>query len=215
MMMEVEPQFTRKIMPDELSRSLKLLDIKYEGTTDPTDHMKSYRSWMELNGASGAIMCQAFSPTLKVVARHWYWTLRPRSISSFQQLLEAFVSQFVAHKTKRKPAKYLGTLKQAMHKSIESFLFRFVQETMTIDNLNEATTRTHLMNGLREGTILKYLISMKRPTTYANLTTKIRQHINAEKAVALEVSKLSQDLLADSSSRGQKQGIGASVAPIK
>ncbi len=43
--------FTREIMSEEFSRHLKLLDIKYEGTTNPNEHMESYRSWTKLNGA--------------------------------------------------------------------------------------------------------------------------------------------------------------------
>ena len=56
-MMEVEPQFTHEFMSKELSQPLKLPNIKYKGTIDPTEYMESYRSWMELNGVSGAIMC--------------------------------------------------------------------------------------------------------------------------------------------------------------
>ncbi|KAL5557373.1 hypothetical protein UlMin_039609 [Ulmus minor] len=53
------------------------------------------------------------------------------------------------------------------------------------------------MAGLRNSTILKYLVSVGKPDTvsYPELITEIRRHIDAEKASNLDASKLSQDIL--------------------
>ena len=41
------------VMPNRL----KLPDAKYDGTGDPADHLKNYRSWMELNSATKPFKC--------------------------------------------------------------------------------------------------------------------------------------------------------------
>ncbi|KAL5564790.1 hypothetical protein UlMin_027954 [Ulmus minor] len=53
------------------------------------------------------------------------------------------------------------------------------------------------MAGLRNSTVLKYLVSVGKPDTvlYPELITEIRRHIDAEKASNLDASKLSQDIL--------------------
>ncbi|KAL5571243.1 hypothetical protein UlMin_020840 [Ulmus minor] len=53
------------------------------------------------------------------------------------------------------------------------------------------------MAGLRNSTVLKYLVSIGKPdmVSYPELITEIRRHIDAEKASNLDASKLSQDIL--------------------
>ena len=76
------------VMPDRL----KLLDAKYDGIGDPTNHLENYRSLMELNSSMNTFKCLAFVITLIIVARRWFQTLRPGTIFSFRQLSESFIS---------------------------------------------------------------------------------------------------------------------------
>ncbi|KAL5580084.1 hypothetical protein UlMin_012526 [Ulmus minor] len=120
------------IMPDRL----KLPNSKYDGTGDPADHLENYRSWMELNSATNAFKCRAFVITLTGVARRWFRTLRPGTISSFRQLSESFISQFAVHKIHRKPARHLYTITQRENETTESYLTRFVKEEMNVQDRN-------------------------------------------------------------------------------
>ncbi|KAL5546086.1 hypothetical protein UlMin_005773 [Ulmus minor] len=181
------------IMPDRL----KLPDSKYDGTGDPADHLENYRSWMELNSATNAFKCRAFVITLTGVARRWFRTLRPGTISSFRQLSKSFISQFAVHKIHRKPARHLYTITQRENETTESYLTRFVKEEMNVQDRSDAAASGALMAGLRNSTVLKYLVSVGKPDTvsYPELITEIRRHIDAEKASNLDASKLSQDIL--------------------
>ncbi|KAL5537655.1 hypothetical protein UlMin_045801 [Ulmus minor] len=181
------------IMPDRL----KLPDSKYDGTGDPADHLENYRSWMELNSATNAFKCRAFVITLTGVARRWFRTLRPGTVSSFRQLSESFISQFAVHKIHRKPARHLYTITQRENETTESYLTRFVKEEMNVQDRSDAAASGALMAGLRNSTVLKYLVSVGKPDTvsYPELITEIRRHIDAEKASNLDASKLSQDIL--------------------
>ena len=84
---EVELLFTKDILEALLPAKLKMPQIKlYEGERDPTEHLETFRSWMEFQEATGAVMCRAFSLTLMGAACKWYKKLKPSFIFSFTQL---------------------------------------------------------------------------------------------------------------------------------
>ena len=72
---------------------MPLLDV-YHDTTDPREHIDRYQTLMEIQGASSAVMCKAFSVTLSGTAKDWYRNLLMGSISSFEELAVAFVDNF-------------------------------------------------------------------------------------------------------------------------
>ncbi|XP_057953162.1 uncharacterized protein LOC131147664 [Malania oleifera] len=71
---------------------------RYEGLSDPIDHLDTFRVLMQLQGAPDAIMCRAFAATLKGSARDWYRTLRLRSIGSFLEMEQLFTNHFLRRK---------------------------------------------------------------------------------------------------------------------
>ena len=68
---------------------------------------------------------------------------------------------------------------------------------MNVQDRSDVAASGALMAGLRNSTVLKYLVSVGKPNTvsYPELIDEIRRHINAEKASNLEASKLGQDVL--------------------
>ncbi|KAL5544988.1 hypothetical protein UlMin_008772 [Ulmus minor] len=68
---------------------------------------------------------------------------------------------------------------------------------MNVQDRSDAAASGALMAGLRNSTVLKYLVLVGKPDTvsYPELITEIRRHIDAEKASNLDASKLSQDIL--------------------
>ncbi|KAL5570453.1 hypothetical protein UlMin_027028 [Ulmus minor] len=209
---ESESPFTEEIRMAVMPDRLKLPDTKYDGTGDPTDHLETYQSWMELNSATNTFKCRAFVITLTGVARRWFRTLRPGTISSFRQLSESFISQFAVHKVHRKPNRHLYTITQWEDESTESYLIHFVKEEMNVQDRSDAAASGALMARLRNSTVLKYLVSVGKPNTvsYPELIDEIRHHINAEKASNLEASKLSQDVLLGGGKRKLNSQVGAS-----
>ena len=81
-----------------ISPSYRVPKEKYNGTTDPTDQVACFESTLDLYGTSDAIKCRMFPATLIEMARSWYGSLPPQSISRFRQLRELFVGQFLANK---------------------------------------------------------------------------------------------------------------------
>lgn len=93
---KVEPPFTKDILEAPLLAKFKMPQIKlYEREGDPTEHLETFKSWMELQGTTWAAMCRAFSLTFIGATNKWYRKLKPGYISLFTQLSQMFISQFV------------------------------------------------------------------------------------------------------------------------
>ena len=58
----------------------------FEGMKDPLDHLETYKTLMHLQAFPDKIMCQAFSLTLKGLARAWIGRLKSGSIDIFLDL---------------------------------------------------------------------------------------------------------------------------------
>ncbi|GKV03833.1 hypothetical protein SLEP1_g16076 [Rubroshorea leprosula] len=66
----------------------------YDRTKDPDDHLHAFYSCMQAQNASNALMCKIFPSTLRGNARTWYYSLPPRSISSYTEMAFAFATKF-------------------------------------------------------------------------------------------------------------------------
>ncbi|KAL5573876.1 hypothetical protein UlMin_023473 [Ulmus minor] len=111
--LETKQPFSIELLATGLPSKFRLPNMKsYKGTSDPIEHLETYQNLMELHNFSDATKCRAFHLTLTGIARQWYQTLHPRTISTFSDLAGAFVSQFLVHKVHEKPAHHMSTMRQ-------------------------------------------------------------------------------------------------------
>ncbi|XP_058096167.1 uncharacterized protein LOC131241366 [Magnolia sinica] len=179
-MEETEPPFTSEIMNAMMPPRFRMPPTTpYSGFGDPTKHMESYRSWMELQSASRPIICRAFSITLIGAARGWYRQLKPRSISSFVELSKAFLTQFIVRKQRRKPSAHLLTIKQKDGDALKDYILRFNGEAMQVNDYSDKMALATIISGLKEG---KFLFSIEKnpPTTMGEFMNRAEKYSNAE-----------------------------------
>ena len=91
-------------------------------------------------------------------------------------------------KVQRKLARHLYTITQHENESTKAYLNHFVKEEMNVQDWSNATVTGTLMDGLRNSTMLKYMVSISKNTTNPELITKIHHHIQEEKTYNLEAS---------------------------
>uniref|UniRef100_A0A6I9QMS4 Uncharacterized protein LOC105037092 n=1 Tax=Elaeis guineensis var. tenera TaxID=51953 RepID=A0A6I9QMS4_ELAGV len=118
-----QPPFVLRNMQEPLPLHFKLPQLEaYDGTSDSVDHVETFKAAMLLQGASDAILCRAFPPTLKEVARQWYLSLRLTSIHSFEDLCRFFVGHFISNRRQQKRSDYLHTIKQKEDESMAAMM---------------------------------------------------------------------------------------------
>ncbi|KAJ0961100.1 hypothetical protein J5N97_000915 [Dioscorea zingiberensis] len=82
----------------------------YDGTSDPQEHLESYRDEMMVNRTTEAVMCRAFPRTLSGDAHDWFRGIPPGTIHNFQQLSDLFLCNFASNrKMKKNPMMLLGS----------------------------------------------------------------------------------------------------------
>ncbi|KAH7845081.1 hypothetical protein Vadar_008225 [Vaccinium darrowii] len=85
--------FTPEVMREPLPLKFKMPHIDtFNGSTDPLDHLETYKNLMMLQAVPDEIMCRAFPVTLNGSARMWFNKLKPQSIGNFKELSKSFVS---------------------------------------------------------------------------------------------------------------------------
>ncbi|CAI9283499.1 unnamed protein product [Lactuca saligna] len=79
--------FYQELLQYEIPHSAMIQNIpKYDGTTDPDEHMDTYEWIMTPFRMDKRFTCTYFPVTLSGNASKWFKTLHPGSISSFEQL---------------------------------------------------------------------------------------------------------------------------------
>lgn len=90
--------------------------IEFNGRGDPEDHCDQYELLMVGMDHSNIMLCKIFKTYLKGPASIWYNSLRPRSISYYEQLKRIFL-RYYSHLFRRE--KDTETLINCRRKSIE------------------------------------------------------------------------------------------------
>ncbi|KAL2527702.1 Retrotrans gag domain-containing protein [Abeliophyllum distichum] len=181
MVLEEDP-FSLKVMAVPLPRDFKQPKMeKYDGSSDPVDHLRSFVDLMRLQTTPDAIMCRAFPPTLRREARDWMATLSPKSIRTFDEFSKNFAAYFTSSKRVKKTAISLMQLAQGKDKLLKDFIAWFNRATLGIKELQMSTIVTAMMSGTRNRHF-KMLLSKNPPSTMHELLRRGEKYVDAEEA---------------------------------
>ncbi|KAG5149186.1 hypothetical protein JHK82_016067 [Glycine max] len=129
--------FINHIMEVDIPLGWKPLNLeRYDGTIDPYEHLDAFLTQANLYTNDDAILCCVFLSSLKGATLTWYGGLPPRSIGSFDTLVELFNAQYATSRSHRMTSSTLANLRQANNESLQKFMDRFRCTTLQIQNLN-------------------------------------------------------------------------------
>jgi len=137
---------------------------KYDGTSDPDEHIDSYVSQLTLFTTDGYIYCKVFPTSLRGVALSWFTHLPPGSIDSFATLKAKFIAQFATSKPHQMTSVVLVNIRQEKGESLKSFMERFRQVALGIRRLLPEVAMAYLITALRPGPFADSLAMQPRPT---------------------------------------------------
>ncbi|XP_070029886.1 uncharacterized protein [Nicotiana sylvestris] len=145
----------------------------YDGTTDPEDHIIHYVATVKGNDLSKeevpSVLLKKFGETLTGGALTWYSQLPTRSIATFEEMADKFITAYVGAKKAEARVKDIFAIRQMHGERIRDFLARFNRVIMSLPNVTEGMAVAAFQNGLnRNGSrATRKLLSrlMKYPPT--------------------------------------------------
>ncbi|GKV46241.1 hypothetical protein SLEP1_g53240 [Rubroshorea leprosula] len=120
----------------------------YDGTKDPDDHLHAFYSCMQAQNASDALMCKIFPFTLRGNAQTWYYSLPPRSISSYTEMASAFVTKFSSRRLIRKTTFELMRVMQRDGESLKNYMSKFNDAVLEVCSFDQAMGIAAVIQGL-------------------------------------------------------------------
>ncbi|KAL2461397.1 Uncharacterized protein Adt_44817 [Abeliophyllum distichum] len=124
MVLEEYP-FSLEVMVVPLPRDFKQPKMeKYDGSSDPVDHLRSFVDLMMLQATPDIIMYRAFLPMLRWEARDGVATFFPKSIRTFDEFYKSFATHFASRKRVQKTAISLMQLAQGKDELLKDFIVR-------------------------------------------------------------------------------------------
>ncbi|RDX95225.1 hypothetical protein CR513_22292, partial [Mucuna pruriens] len=109
----------------------------YDETQDHYAHLQAFQTQMYISGGNDRLSYKLFPRTLRGVAMQWMATLPARSIQTFNDLANSFVSQFATKKVKKLKVEDLFDIEQARGESLKSYLARFNNAAVWVDDLDQ------------------------------------------------------------------------------
>ncbi|XP_021609039.1 uncharacterized protein LOC110612571 [Manihot esculenta] len=186
----------------------------YDGTGNPREHILNYKTFMELQTHSDALMCKVFPTTLTGPIQAWFNSLEGGSIKSFLDLANVFISRFIAGIPAERKTSYLETVRQRRIESLREYVARFNSEALQILELDEARVVESMQKGT---TALEFFGSLckKPPTTLAELMKRAEKYIRQDDTLttskfakeAIDRGKTGEDKRPKRQERKQDRGV--------
>nr|XP_009771237.1 PREDICTED: uncharacterized protein LOC104221798 [Nicotiana sylvestris] len=124
----------------------------YDGTTDPGDHLTHHVTAVKGNDLTkkqvSSIMLKKFGETLNGGALTWYSQLPMRSIETFEEMADKFVTAHAGAKKSEARVNDIFAIKQSPREGLRDFLARFNHVRMTLPNVSKGMVVAAFQNGL-------------------------------------------------------------------
>ncbi|XP_019248793.1 PREDICTED: uncharacterized protein LOC109228067 [Nicotiana attenuata] len=171
----VEQPYSEEAAPHAIPRTFKMppyLKI-YDGTMDPEDHIIYYVTSVKGNDLSNeqvpSVLLKKFGETLTGGALTWYSQLPARSITTFEEMVDKFVTAHAGAKKAEARVNDIFVVRQSPGEGLRDFLARFNRVRMSLPNVSEGMAVAAFQNRLnRNGSrATRKLLSrlMKYPPT--------------------------------------------------
>ncbi|KAJ0942374.1 putative retrotransposon gag domain-containing protein [Helianthus annuus] len=118
---------------------------KYNGLTDPDDHLQIFTSASVVGGWSLPVWCHPFIQTFVGTARTWFDSLPAGRIKSWMDFQEKFLSHFSPQRRYTRDSADVLNIWRKEHEGIEDFITRYNKECLEIGNVGDEIKRAHSM----------------------------------------------------------------------
>ena len=146
---------------------------------------------MEIHTRSDSILCQIFTSSLKRVVSDCFYFLLPRSIHSFEDLIQLFLAQFSSRQEFKKNNHHLLSVKMRPSNSLKAYIGYFQNQLVKIHNYSEDAYALAFISGLRvTHPLYKHLVKYN-VTRWSEILYQVQSYIQLEKAMKSSPTHLS------------------------
>ncbi|GJW68415.1 reverse transcriptase domain-containing protein [Tanacetum coccineum] len=128
------------------------------------------------------IWCKMFRQTLGGATRNWFDDLNPKSVDSFEELIQKFLEEFLQQKRYAKDPTEIHGIKRRQNKGLQAFMDRFKSESSHIKEVPSVLRIFAFMHGHGHPELAKKL-NDKIPKTVDEIFERVRAFIRGEVAV--------------------------------
>nr|KYP76224.1 hypothetical protein KK1_020457 [Cajanus cajan] len=105
---------------------------KYDGTTDPDEHVDVFLTQVTLSTTDDVALCRIFPTSLMGRALSWFTRLPTNSIDSFNMLASQFTIQFATSRPHQLTSLALVSIRHEMKESLRTCMSRFNKAALEI-----------------------------------------------------------------------------------
>ena len=143
MIRRTDSSFTIEVLNRPFPPKFRLPQLKsYDGSKDPLDHIKSFKTLMHLQMTLDEVTCRTFPTTLKGIARVWFSEIPSGAIANFELLSKGFVHHFIREQRHKKPTCHLLNICQAKGESLRQYVTHFNKELLQVDEAEDQVILT-------------------------------------------------------------------------
>ncbi|KAL2232085.1 UNVERIFIED_CONTAM: Retrovirus-related Pol polyprotein from transposon [Sesamum indicum] len=185
--------FTNRILLEVVDNNFRFPDLpKYDGSKDPREHVAAFDLVMNLYGQTDPIKAKLFVTTLKGKAQEWFTSLGSGTIDSYEQLIHKFSFHFASKRKAKRSATHLFTIRQREDETLKTFMGRFNNEVLEVQDLRIDMMVSILIHGLQKGPFASAL-ARDPPTGTEQLMEMAQKYIDEEEMNAMKDNYWSRD----------------------
>ncbi|CAA0819290.1 Unknown protein, partial [Striga hermonthica] len=153
--------FSQHILDADLPQGFRELNIWYDGSTDPSRHLRSFENMAVLHRYNDPVQCRAFLMTLRGPAQDWFHQLPPGAVRDFDEFSPSFLNQFASVKAQEKSYLTLIGMQKKEGESLRDYVARYTRACVDVPSATEEIKSGGLTRGLLLGLFRNSLA--KRP----------------------------------------------------
>ncbi|CAA0816679.1 Unknown protein, partial [Striga hermonthica] len=135
--------FSADVLAAPLPITYKDTNLVFDGTSDPSRHVRTFENMAMLHGYTDPVSCRAFLSTFRGGALDWFQQLPPGSITDFEDFASA-VAQEKTYLT-------LMAMRQGEKESLCKYIARYNQACLEISSAVDEVKAGGLIRSLRVG----------------------------------------------------------------
>ncbi|CAA0840054.1 Unknown protein, partial [Striga hermonthica] len=180
--------FAREILAAPLPANFKETNLVYDGSSDPSRHVRTFENMAVLHGYSDSVCCRAFLSTLRGGALDWFHQLPSGSIVDFEDFASKLTNQYSSAVVQEKTYLTLMAMKQGEKESLRKYVARYNKTCLEVHSASDEVKAGGLIRSLRAGPCRTSLA--KTPArSYEDVLKRCRKYINLEE-MEMEFAKL-------------------------